>query len=45
MFQLLFVLAALKTGNNEDTLKENPASYLDIAEFVQFTGTQNKKDC
>ena len=32
------------TGNNEDTLKEHAASYLDIAEFIQFNGTRNKRD-
>ena len=39
-----FASAMTMTGNNEDTLKETPASYLDIAEFIQFTGAQNKKD-
>jgi serine/threonine-protein kinase HipA len=39
-----FASAMTMTGNNEDTIKENPASYLDIAEFIQFTGSQNKKD-
>jgi serine/threonine-protein kinase HipA len=32
------------TGQNEDTIKENPASYLDMAEFIQYQGAQNKKD-
>jgi serine/threonine-protein kinase HipA len=32
------------TGNTEETLKENPVGYLDIAEFIQFSGSQNKKD-
>jgi serine/threonine-protein kinase HipA len=39
-----FASAMTMTGNNEDTLKEAPASYLDIAEFIQFTGAHNKKD-
>ncbi|SUJ30585.1 Uncharacterized protein related to capsule biosynthesis enzymes [Sphingobacterium spiritivorum] len=26
------------TGNNEDTIKDNPASYLDIVEFIQDNG-------
>ena len=26
------------TGNNEDTIRERPASYLDIAEFIQTYG-------
>ena len=39
-----FASAMTMTGNNEDTLKEKPASYIDIAEFIQYTGSQNKKD-
>ncbi|MDZ4759349.1 MAG: HipA domain-containing protein [Bacteroidota bacterium] len=39
-----FASAITMTGNNEDTIKEKPASYLDIAEFIQYSGTQNKKD-
>lgn len=39
-----FASAMTMTGNNEDTIKENPASYLDIAEFIQFAGTDNKKE-
>jgi len=39
-----FASAMTMTGNNEDTIKEKPASYLDIAEFIQFMGCQNKKD-
>jgi serine/threonine-protein kinase HipA len=39
-----FASAMTMTGNNEETIKENPASYLDIAEFIQYTGAQNKKD-
>jgi len=39
-----FASAMTMTGNNEETIKEKPASYLDIAEFIQFTGSQNKKD-
>jgi len=27
------------TGNNEDTIRDNPASYLDIAEFISNQGT------
>lgn len=26
------------TGNNEDTVRDNPASYLDIADFIQTHG-------
>ena len=32
------------TGNNEETIKENPPSYLDIAEFIQFNESNNKKE-
>lgn len=30
-----FVSAMTMTGNNESSIKENPASYLDLAEFIQ----------
>ncbi|MCF8381850.1 MAG: type II toxin-antitoxin system HipA family toxin [Bacteroidales bacterium] len=39
-----FASAMTMTGNNEVTLKEKSASYLDIAEFIQYSGSQNKKD-
>jgi len=39
-----FASAMTMTGNNEDTLKEKAASYLDIAEFIQYSGVQHKKD-
>jgi serine/threonine-protein kinase HipA len=39
-----FASAMTMTGNNEETIKEKPASYLDIAEFIQYAGSQNKKD-
>ncbi|MDO8899714.1 MAG: HipA domain-containing protein, partial [Bacteroidales bacterium] len=39
-----FASAMTMTGNNEETIKEKPASYLDIAEFIQYAGFQNKKD-
>jgi serine/threonine-protein kinase HipA len=32
------------TGNNEDTIKEDPASYLDIAEFIQTNGVNIDKN-
>ena len=32
------------TGNNETTLRNQPASYLEIAEFIQFNGAKAKKD-
>ncbi len=39
-----FASAMTMTGQNEDTIKENPASYLDMAEFIQYHGAQNKQD-
>ena len=39
-----FASAMTMTGNNEETIKEKPASYLDIAEFIQYSGSQNKND-
>ncbi|MEZ4970890.1 MAG: HipA domain-containing protein [Flavobacteriaceae bacterium] len=33
-----FSSAMTMTGNNEDTIRDNPASYLDIAEFIQSNG-------
>jgi serine/threonine-protein kinase HipA len=32
------------TGQNEDTIKNNPPSYLDLAEFIQYNGAQNTQD-
>ena len=34
-----FASAMTMTGNNEDTIRDNPASYLDIADFIQTHGT------
>jgi serine/threonine-protein kinase HipA len=39
-----FSSAMTMTGNNEETTKENPPSYLDIAEFIQFNESNNKKE-
>lgn len=33
-----FSSAMTMTGNNEDTIKDSPASYLDIVEFIQDNG-------
>lgn len=33
-----FASAMTMTGNNEDTIRDNPASYLDIAEFISTYG-------
>ena len=34
-----FASAMTMTANNEDTIRDNPASYLDIAEFISNHGT------
>ena len=34
-----FSSAMTMTGNNEDTIRDNPSSYLDMAEFIQNYGT------
>lgn len=39
-----FASAMTITGNNEDTIRDNPASYLDLAEFIQFSGAKNTED-
>ena len=33
-----FASAMTMTGNNEDTIRDNPASYLELAEFIQTDG-------
>ena len=33
-----FASAMTMTGNNEDTIRDNPASYLDIVDFIQTYG-------
>lgn len=32
------------TGNNEDTVRDKPASYLDLAEFIQYSGANIRQD-
>ncbi|GAB1445706.1 HipA domain-containing protein [Flammeovirgaceae bacterium] len=39
-----FASAMTMTGNTEDTIRDNPASYLELAEFIQFTGANNEVD-
>ena len=39
-----FSSAMTMTSNNEDTIRDSPASYLEIAEFVQFSGSEVKAD-
>ena len=37
--RIFFASAMTMTGNNEDTIRDNPASYLDIAEFISNKGS------
>lgn len=39
-----FASAMTMTGNNEETIKNQPASYLDLVEFIQTQGTQIKEN-
>jgi serine/threonine-protein kinase HipA len=39
-----FASAMTMTGNNEDTIRDNPSSYLELAEFIQFSGAENTED-
>lgn len=39
-----FASAMTMTGNNEDTVRDTLPSYLDIAEFIQFTGNLGGAD-
>jgi serine/threonine-protein kinase HipA len=39
-----FASAMTMTGNTEDNLKDNKASYLEIAEFIRFSGVSNETD-
>jgi serine/threonine-protein kinase HipA len=39
-----FSSAMTMTGNNEDIVKDNTPSYLDLAEFIQFTGSNVASD-
>ncbi|MBC8265346.1 MAG: type II toxin-antitoxin system HipA family toxin [Flavobacteriales bacterium] len=39
-----FSSAMTMTGNNEDTIRNNTASYLELAEFIQFAGSNIKND-
>ncbi len=39
-----FSSAMTMTENNEDTVRDNPASYLDIAEFIQTNGVNIDKN-
>src|SRR5690606_6781140 len=39
-----FASAMTMTGNNEETIKKQIASYLDIVEFIQTQGTNIKEN-
>ena len=39
-----FASAMTMTNNNEDTIRDNPASYLDLADFIQFSGVNIQPD-
>ncbi|MCB9426006.1 MAG: HipA domain-containing protein [Flavobacteriales bacterium] len=39
-----FASAMTMTGNNEDTIRDNAASYLDIAEFISYHGANIEGD-
>lgn len=39
-----FSSAMTMTGNNEDTIRDNVPSYLDIAEFIQYNGANITED-
>jgi serine/threonine-protein kinase HipA len=39
-----FASAMTMTGNSEDNMRDNKASYLEIAEFIKFLGASNEED-
>jgi len=39
-----FSSAMTMTGNTEESIKENKPSYLEIAEFIKFSGASNEED-
>ncbi len=39
-----FASAMTMTGNTEESLKDNKPSYLEIAEFIKFSGASNEED-
>lgn len=39
-----FASAMTMTGNNEELIRDNPASYLDLVEFIQFSGCSVNED-
>ena len=39
-----FASAMTMTGNSEESIRDNRASYLEIAEFIRFSGASNEED-
>jgi serine/threonine-protein kinase HipA len=39
-----FASAMTMTGNNEDSIRDQNRSYLELAEFIQFSGAENTND-
>jgi serine/threonine-protein kinase HipA len=39
-----FASAMTMTGNTEENIRDNKASYLEMAEFIKFSGASNKED-
>lgn len=39
-----FASAMTMTGNSEETIKDAPSSYLDLVEFIQYSGANSEKD-
>lgn len=39
-----FASAMTMTGNSEENIRDNKASYLEIAEFIKFSGASNEED-
>ena len=39
-----FASAMTMTGNTEESIRDNRPSYLEIAEFIKFSGASNKED-
>lgn len=42
--RLHYSSAMTMTGNSEEAIRDNPPSYLEIAEFIQFSGSDVEKD-
>lgn len=44
MERIHFASAMTMTENSEENIRDNKASYLEIAEFIKFSGSSNKED-